>query len=77
MSWVDDFTAVVGGVSGVLTQVNELTGQDSPGVVPKQAAEETAKVATVEGANTLPASTSPWLLVGLAVVAVVLLSELK
>jgi len=71
-SWLDDFTAVVGGVSDVLKELQPILGEPQT-TVPKQATVD-VKTATVAEPNTLPSSsTSPWLLVVGAVVLLYLI----
>jgi hypothetical protein len=59
--WIDDFERVVGGVTGVLSEVRGIVGEPQT-TVPKQATEE-SKTATVTQPDNLPAAVFPlWLL---------------
>jgi len=58
MSWIDDFTDVLGQATEVIETVGSVLGGNkaSEPVTPKQAAEETAKPTQAEGSNTLPSN---------------------
>jgi len=70
--WIDDFERVVGGVQGVLKDLQPIVGEPQT-TVPKQA-EPDSKTASVTQPYNLPAtSVSPWLLVAGVVVLLYLI----